>query len=62
MLGADYAGYCGAGNTEQLANLLWRAEQEPEFLACLQRSIRGLQGRLSPVQEQKSWKHLLGDL
>ena len=35
LLGPDYPGYYPASDTEALGALLWRAEQDPDFLARL---------------------------
>jgi putative glycosyltransferase (TIGR04348 family) len=59
MLGSDYLGYFGVGNTEQLTRLLVRAEADSNFLACLQEFIQKLQPRFRPEEELACWERLL---
>jgi putative glycosyltransferase (TIGR04348 family) len=62
MLGRGYAGYFRLENTDQLADLLDRAERDPDFLAGLQEFIRKLQPRFAPEEELASWDRLLREL
>jgi len=62
MLGADYAGYFRLGDTEQLANMLERAENDHDFLGGIQEFVRKLQPRFAPEQELASWDHLLREM
>ena len=62
MLGADYAGYFRLGDTEQLAHMLERAENDPDFLGGIQEFVRKLQPRFAPEQELASWDRLLREM
>ena len=62
MLGEDYAGYFSVGDEQGLAELLWRAEKEPSFLAELTRQVVSLQPNFDPATEQASWVSLLSEL
>ena len=62
VLGADYPGYFGVGDTEQLAEMLTRAETCPEYLAELRMRVKNLASRFSPAREQEAWADLLGEL
>ncbi len=59
MLGADYPGYFPFGDTDQLAQMLYRAELDPAFLSSLVAAAANLQSRFSPQQELEDWHHLL---
>ena len=59
MLGPDYPGYFLPRDTANLSQLIFRAESDPHFLGQLRQSIRGLQSRFSPEQEEASWRSLL---
>ena len=54
LLEADYPGYYAVGDEKALADLLWRAEHEPKFLASLQRRIDKLRPRFTFEGEAKS--------
>ncbi len=59
ILGEDHPGYFAPGDTEELAALLARAEQEPAWLDGLRdRSLR-LRSLVDPRREQASWARLL---
>lgn len=60
LLGEAYPGYFPARDTRALADLLQRAEQEPAFLAALQRQVAELAGRFLPEKEQASLEQALG--
>ncbi len=62
ILGEDYPGYFTVGNTRQLANLLYRAETEPSFLARLRTHCRKLRPLFDPRRERMAWKRLLAEL
>jgi putative glycosyltransferase (TIGR04348 family) len=62
ILGSDYPGYFEVGDSEGLAALLARAEDEPFFLADLRRRVRSLSSLVSPARERESWRRLLRDL
>jgi putative glycosyltransferase (TIGR04348 family) len=59
MLGSDYTGYFRLKDTEQLADLLFRAETDPAFLTNLREFIEKLQPRFTPAHELASWARLL---
>ena len=60
LLGDDYPGYYPVGNDEALANLLLRAESEPEYLAELVEHCARLRPRFTPEGEREAWRELLG--
>jgi glycosyltransferase involved in cell wall biosynthesis len=62
MLGSAYPGYFDLRNTQQLAELLQRAEGDESFMATLQEVITHLQPRFSPEHEVACWAELLGSL
>ena len=62
MLGSGYPGYFDLRNTQQLAELLQRAECDESFMARLQEIVTNLQPRFSPEHESESWAKLLGTL
>ena len=62
ILGPDYPGYFEVGDTEGLAALLARAEDEPSFLADLRRRVRSLARLVSPAREREGWRRLLREL
>ena len=52
-LGRDYRGYFRAGDTEGLAPLLGRAEDDPAFLARLARQVRARRPLFLPSAENE---------
>jgi putative glycosyltransferase (TIGR04348 family) len=62
LLGADYPGYFPFGDTQALADLLWRAETETEFYDVLGRHCARRRPLFEPAQERQSWQELLVDL
>jgi putative glycosyltransferase (TIGR04348 family) len=62
ILGANYPGYFEVGDTEGLAALLARAEEDRAFLADLHRRVRSLTSLVSPARERDSWRRLIRDL
>lgn len=62
MLGPEYQGYYPPKDTHQLADLLYRAECDSEFLQELQSFCSRLRYRFNPEQETESWKCLLAQL
>jgi putative glycosyltransferase (TIGR04348 family) len=62
MLGPGYPGYFRLKQTEQLANLLGRAETDRHFLADLRQYIENLRSRFDPEQEMASWDRVLRQL
>jgi putative glycosyltransferase (TIGR04348 family) len=62
ILGSDHPGYFEVGDTEGLAALLARAEDEGAFLAQLRRHGRSHAALVSPARERASWRRLLEEL
>ncbi len=62
LLGDDYPGYYPVGDDEALANLLLRAESEPEYLAELVEHCARLRPRFTPEGEREAWRELLGSV
>ena len=62
LLGKDYPGYFSVGNTDQLRELLLRAESQPEFLFELQAWGERLQHLFEPEAERNAWGNLLDEL
>jgi len=59
ILGRDYSGYFPAGDTEALAALLERAENDPEFCAQLSEQCQTLRATLDPTREARAWQEIL---
>jgi putative glycosyltransferase (TIGR04348 family) len=62
LLGERYSGYFSTGATPELARLLLRAEQEPDFLSTLRLEVEARQPLFTPAQEQRAWRQLLAEL
>jgi putative glycosyltransferase (TIGR04348 family) len=62
LLGEDYPGYFPVGDTQALANLLWRAENDTEFYNTLRDSCARLRPLFDPAREKQSWEDLLREL
>lgn len=62
VLGPDHPGYFEVGDTEGLAALLARAEDDRTFLAELRRHGRSHAALVSPARERASWRRLLREL
>jgi putative glycosyltransferase (TIGR04348 family) len=62
ILGADYPGYFGVGDTKQLAHLLTRAETCPKYLAELRARGKNLAPLFSPAREEQAWADLISEL
>ena len=62
LLGEDYAGYYPAEDTEALAGLLRRAEDEPELLTLLAKQCRKRQPLFRPARERAAWRNLLAEI
>jgi putative glycosyltransferase (TIGR04348 family) len=62
LLGEDYPGYFPVGDTQALANLLWRAETETEFYNTLRDRCVRLRPLFDPAREKQSWEDLLREL
>lgn len=61
LLGENYPGYFQAGDKRRLAELLWRAETNPEFLADLKMHCRRLTARFEPLRERQAWANLIAE-
>jgi putative glycosyltransferase (TIGR04348 family) len=61
-LGKDYPGYFPAGDTMALAELLLRAEYDPEFYRSLKRACERAARLVRPQREVASWKLFLREL
>jgi putative glycosyltransferase (TIGR04348 family) len=59
MLDHNYRGYFRRGDTEQLAEMLYRAETDAAFLGELRDAVCVLQHRFSPREEEGCWNRLL---
>ena len=62
LLGGDYPGYFHVGDTQALANLLWRAETDTNFYGTLRDCCARLRPMFEPAREKQSWEILLGEL
>ncbi|MGR3177612.1 MAG: selenoneine biosynthesis selenosugar synthase SenB [Candidatus Anammoxibacter sp.] len=59
MLGTDYPGYFPVGDSNSLASLILRSENDPEFLKVLKQKLKLLVPRFKPEMEKSSLKKLL---
>jgi putative glycosyltransferase (TIGR04348 family) len=59
LLGADYAGYFPAKDTDALAALLRKAETDPAFLKQLSAQCRKRRPLFRPDRERAAWRRLL---
>jgi putative glycosyltransferase (TIGR04348 family) len=62
LLGRDYPGYFGVGDTKALARLMRRLEQDPAFVADLAKGLRARAPLFRPAREIAAWRSLLADL
>jgi putative glycosyltransferase (TIGR04348 family) len=62
LLGEDYPGYFPVGDTQALANLLWRAETDTEFYNTLRDCCERLRPLFDPARERQSLEDLLREL
>jgi putative glycosyltransferase (TIGR04348 family) len=62
ILGTGYPGYFAVGDTEALAELLARAEREPDFLDDLRRRCAAKASLFEPARERESWRKLLREV
>ena len=62
LLSQDYPGYFPVGDTQALANLLWRAETDTEFYNTLRDCCARLRPLFNPAREKQSWEDLLREL
>jgi putative glycosyltransferase (TIGR04348 family) len=59
LLGADYPGYFPVGDTGALADLLRRAETDPDFYDDLRGRCRAVRPQFEPARERETWAELL---
>jgi glycosyltransferase involved in cell wall biosynthesis len=59
ILGEDYPGYFGVGNTRELVRLMIRAETDLPFLREMTHWCRKLAPRFAPAREKAAWADLL---
>lgn len=62
LLGEDYPGTFAVEDTQGLADLLLRAENDAEFYATLEKACRARAYLTDPAQELESWRDLLEEL
>lgn len=62
LLGDDHPGLYSVGDAQGLADLLTRAETDPEFMASLGRCSVALVGLTDPARELESWRALLAEV
>jgi putative glycosyltransferase (TIGR04348 family) len=62
LLGEDYPGYFSVGDTQSLADLLWRAESDSGFYNTLRDGCIRLRPLFDPAREKQSWEELLSEL
>jgi glycosyltransferase involved in cell wall biosynthesis len=62
LLGEDYPGYFAVGDTQGLADLLWRAETNLRFYKDLCDYCDRRRPLFQPERERRSWQELLGEL
>lgn len=61
ILGKDYPGLFSVGDSQQLAQLLLRAECESKFLGQLRSRVKKLAPLFEPAHEKKAWADLLDE-
>jgi putative glycosyltransferase (TIGR04348 family) len=59
LLGADYPGLFDAGDTQSLANLIFRQELDDSFRTELKEACLRLKPLFEPERELQSWKELM---
>ena len=62
ILGPDYPGLFGVGDTHELARLMKRAEIDPKFLSQLKTRAKKLASLFEPAREERSWADLIDEL
>lgn len=62
LLGESYAGYFPVGDTQALADLLYRAEIDPDFYDTLCAQCAQRRPLFQPARERQSWQELLREL
>ncbi len=59
LLGKDYPGYYPVRDEHALADMLYRAETDPDFLTSLQTHCDRLRSLFTPASEAKAWGKIL---
>ena len=59
ILGPDYPGLFGVGDTRELARLMKRAESDPKFLSQLKTQAKRLAPLFDPPREERAWAELI---
>lgn len=59
ILGGEYPGYFGVGDTKQLVQLMMRAETCPEYLADLSARVTDVSPLFSVGREKQAWADLI---
>lgn len=62
LLGENYPGYFSVGNTQELAQLMIRAETELPFMQQLLHWSQELIAKFLPACEKASWRNLLSEI
>jgi len=62
ILGADYPGLFEAGDTQQLVELMARAETDREYLTELRERCQKLAPLFDPTGEERAWADLISEL
>ncbi|HKW98711.1 MAG TPA: selenoneine biosynthesis selenosugar synthase SenB [Bryobacteraceae bacterium] len=62
LLGKDYIGYFPVGDTEALAELLHRAENDSAFYRRLRQHCAHLKPLFRPQEERERWRKLLSEI
>jgi glycosyltransferase involved in cell wall biosynthesis len=61
-LGDNYPGYFSVGDTKNLANLLWQAENDINFYQELKNNCKKVAYLVDPATEEKCWQDLIKQL
>ena len=59
LLGKDYPGYFQVGNSQSLANLIAKIEENSDFLSELRQAVSSLEPGTRPEVEHATWAELL---
>jgi putative glycosyltransferase (TIGR04348 family) len=62
ILGQDYPGFFSVGDTQALADLLQKCEDDREFYLELKRCARKLRPLVDPARERTAWRRLIAEL
>jgi len=62
ILGADYPGLFGVGDTRELARLMTRAETNAKFLPELRKRVKKLTRLFDPAREKRNWAELISEI